>query len=422
MKLLNIIAAGVLATSASIAAATPITLHFTGSTAFRAATHTAISNYLTSLGGSTVEADYVGSSLNGASQAIFSTTVSGVQYVAVTKWSGSDQGILDTAGSNTLAWLDTSNLTGTSHQITSPSTTDSHVPEVALADNSQIESTHIGGSFITLVKAPTETDATVGIVPFVWVKGSTNNTTVAASLAGVTNISHWQALSLLGGGGITDPANGVVAPLSILTGNSADENYPAIVLGRDSGSGTRLNTFLEAGFALTDAPMQYTVSPTGGPITNTITLNALGTAGYAGGGALVTAINTPLDSTKNSAPFAYLGIADAANRAGVSFNSTTGEFTDSTSGSADCNVLRYNGVRFSYAAVREGAYTLWNAEYLLVLPSGLSTDQNAIATGVANQIISTTASLSGLKLSSMQAYHQNGAGSLVVPFAVPTVN
>lgn len=408
MKSQTILLAGLLALSASVASATTTKVHFTGSTAFRSATHNAIYNYLSSLSGYTVEADYVGSSFNGASSAIFNASNGTDSIVVYTKWSGSDQGILDTATPNTLTWLDSSNLTGTAgiHAISgSGSFTESSAPDVAMADNSQLESTHTGGSFISLSDTP------VGVVPFVWVKGSSNNTTVATSLANVTNISSGQIKAILGGGNILSPSSGAVAPLSQLTGNSADVSIPAIVFGRDSGSGTRLNAFTESGFGYTSVPMQYTATVTSGQIT-AVTLNSSGNAGYSSGGTLIGVLNSPVASTENYAPFGYAGISDAATLTGAGFNSTTGAFSGS-------NILTYNGVPFSYAAVREGAYSLWNYEQLLALPTLGGTAATTVS-GIATEITNNTATLSGVKLGTMDVFRID-VSSVIYANVPPTV-
>ena len=406
-----ILLASALALSATVASATTTTVHLTGSTAFRSATHTAIYNYLQAHY-SNVEADYVGSSFGGASQAIFDgADGSGNHFRVVTFWSGSDKGILDTATPNTLSWLDGTNLTGSSgqHQITgTPSTTDSHAPEATMADNSQTESGHVAG-FTAL------SGTQVGVVPFVFAKGATNDTTVAASLANVTNISSSQLWTLLGSKASATPADGEVAPLSVLTGNSADVIYPAIVFGRDNGSGTRLDTFTESGYGRDTVPMQYEVSATSGGAITAVSLNASGTSGYAGGGTLIANLNTPVASGKNYVTFGYAGLSDASNLAGAGFNSTTGTFSGS-------NILTYNGVAMSYANVREGKYSLWNYEYLYKLPSGLSSDQNTLITGVGTQLTNTDAAISGILLSTMDVIRLNTVTDAIESLNPPTLN
>src|SRR5271170_1614848 len=103
------VAAYALATIASSAQA-DVTIHITGSTAYRSAVHNALAHILSS-----PTAAYVGSNLAGANQAVFKGTISGITgnvYVE-TVWNGSISGQNALVNNpTTLAWISPSNIPG----------------------------------------------------------------------------------------------------------------------------------------------------------------------------------------------------------------------------------------------------------------------------------------------------------------------
>ena len=269
-----------------------------------------------------------------------------------------------------------------------------------MADSSQWESGCIGDCYASLLSQQ------VGVVPFVLVKGLTSNPAVAGILASVHNLSSMQLRILLGGGGVANPSDGAVAPLSQLTGDASAISYAAIVVGYNCGSGERLDTFLEAGFGVgpLSAPMQYL---SGGEMLND-RLN-----GFQSPDALIAALNIPISAAHNFAVFSYLSIADAARLTSVRFNSSTGTFSGGP-------ILTYNGVPFSYAAVCEGSYSLWNYEYLLSRRS-LAGEQSTVIAGIGNQIATVDAAASGLLLDSMRV-SRNSVTEVISTIASPAVD
>jgi hypothetical protein len=366
------------------------TIRITGSSAFRAATHTAIGNILQS--GYTY-AYYGNSALNSASEAVFvGTTKSGSYPVVIqTSWSGSVGGIKTLTNNLTVdTWLKSSLAVSGGVQITTRTgNVESATADVAMSDTFQSSTSY---------KMPALTKTIVGVVPFVWTKGLTNDTTVSASLANVTNITPFLAQLVL-----TGPVQ-----MSMFTGNHADADNYIYVVGRDEDSGTRLTAFADCGFGVTGSPSQYLATVSSGTISSVdiypantvlgVTYSA-GHSGYSSGGTLAGVVNTPVASGATSAdgvPFAlisYFGINDAAK-----VNSGN-------------NNLTYNGVAYTKDNVREGKYTFWSYEQLLYL-STLASTKKTVANLVATQILNVDADVSGILYSTMHV-KRNVEGGLV---------
>ena len=228
-------------------AQTATTIRIVGSTAFRSAAVTAIEHILNT--GYTF--GYSGTSgETKASQSVFVGTTKVGSYPVVIKcsWTGSVGGVQTLAQvspvitnatflSETANTLSTTGTSGLSSNYDAAVTAD-----VTMSDSFQGSTMFTGGSYLTLV------DTKVGVVPFVWAKGSSNDSTVSASLANVKNMTPLQAKALLGSG---------VLPLSMLTGNSSDSTIDVLAVGRDQDSGTRLDAFAESGFGIFSLPIQY---------------------------------------------------------------------------------------------------------------------------------------------------------------------
>lgn len=165
--------------------------------------------------------------------------------------------------------------------------------------------------------------AVVGVVPFVIAK---NN-----SLTGVNNLTRDQAVLLM-----TASGNGGM-PATFLGGASAN---PVYLIGRDSGSGTRISVEKDIGFVGT--PLLWATNGTGVLIT---------TNGYSSGANSRQVIGSVANT------LGYLGLAD--------FNPIA----------ASATALNYNGVVFSVANVANGSYGLWGYEHLVNRVGGLSANQ-----------------------------------------------
>jgi ABC-type phosphate transport system substrate-binding protein len=187
----------------------------------------------------------------------------------------------------------------------------------------------------------------VGVVPFVFVRNS--------ALAGITNITREQAILLMTASGVTTNGTDLYLgmPASFLGGTG---NNPVYLIGRDSGSGTRITTFKDIGFVGTD-PTQWALDANN---------NYVLTNGFSSGGLERAVIGTKPDA------IGYLGLADyrviATNAVALSFN----------------------GVPFSHANVTHGSYALWGYEHLVNRTGGLSSNQRFVRDALINAITATS--------------------------------
>ncbi|MEA3207208.1 MAG: hypothetical protein QOE70_265 [Chthoniobacter sp.] len=392
----------------SFAGAQTNIVRITGSTAFRGAVHTAISNLMP---GATV--GFAGTSLNGANQAVFTGNMTGVAGTTVVKtsWAGSVGGVQTLTQNLTIAtWLQNgasgSGLTG---PYDAPVTAD-----VTMSDSFQ-------GS--TAFTTPGLTSKIVGVIVFEWVANNGSPTPIGtpgkplatAAVAtgdpannyypGLTNISLLQAKNLLAGG----------LPLSQFTGIGS-ESLGVYCVGRDEDSGTRLVAYAESKYGVFTSPTQYQPSINGTPgVGATVTaLNpwpqatVLGTvypvghSGYNSGGSLADALATPGSSTATNGGWivSYLGRNDATRACSGAGNTAhrltyngVADWTDGTS-----TIPGGAGVAADDASVIEGKYTFWSYEHLMYR-SGFA--GATVANLIADRIKNFDATVSGIKLSAM---------------------
>lgn len=225
--------AGFVAVACVSIAQAQTTVRFTGSTALRANTLTAIRNIYDP--GFTY--GYTGASFPGSSQAIFLGTIGGQSTTIKTSWSGSEGGMQTVAGSVAIAFLPNGTATSTGGTggatvATAGNGGDVAVPDVECSDSFQSSSAFFGlyrgVTYPTLTESP---NSPVGITPFKFAASK-------GAPAGLTNITNKQARALFGAGAL---------PLAFFTGNPADETSTVVASGRDPDSGTRLNTSAEVG-------------------------------------------------------------------------------------------------------------------------------------------------------------------------------
>lgn len=398
MKLGKLLLVGALAVQTASAFAADVTLRFTGSTAFRSSTITAIKDWYVGNSATGLKIVYSGASLTGGGQQGFLGTVGGRSYLIQCSWSGSQEGVEAVASKTPVSVSNFFTETviaasGTTSGVAlgTSGNVESALADVALADNSQAES---GKTAVSLYN--TLTSERVGVIPFVWMRGKSNNAASQAGLNKVTNITSLQARSILGG----------FAPLSLFTNDQVDVGTYVSVVGRNNLSGTRLNTFVEPGFGRDSAPVQYAYTITSGAIT---ALDGYATPedGYSSGSNVVTGVNTPVDASLTDVVFGYAGIADAAKITGVTFDNVTGTY----SGAGAVQILAFNGVPYSHAAVRNGSYTFWNYEYMM-RRNTLAGDALNAFNGIKTYIVNADAAVGGIKLSTMNV-ERNGAGQLI---------
>lgn len=434
MKLLksSLVGAAALAL-ASVAMATVSSaphIYITGSSAFRAATMTAIANVMDS--GWTYA--YDASSYTGCSRAIIYGTLNTTGHAEVTikcYWSGSAAGVKTVSeGQSLTEWMpDTVTLATGSTTVASNTnvqgtfTKVAAVPQIAMSDTAQ---------GLTPFTANTlETATKVGVVPFVLVKGVlASGHSMKTSFDGLTNINGTLSQVLIGSG----------IKLAQLSGNSADSGR-VYVLGRNPESGTRLTTFAETGYG-TANPASAQVQPTtdtGGATASSTTgqtiqdivyfpngtVNGIfaddGDNGYSSGGTLADVLSNQVsasavndvDSGVSFGLIGYLGTSDASR----SIKAVNGNTLTDVS-----RILSYNGaslnptystgtqaVTWDYSAVREGKYTFWSYEYLMY-DSTLTAPATTAANLIAARILSTDATASGVLISSMNCSRQVEGG------------
>jgi hypothetical protein len=393
MKAPKILLASLLALSVADVARAQTVVHITGSTAFRSAVHTAITQILQP--GFTY--GYSGTSFTGASQAIFTgiAYTNSINVIIKTSWSGSLAGIetVSQAVPSTVGtFLSNSTPQSTSGTPSAPAVYDAPlIPEVCMSDGFQATSQY---------PSPVLQAQTVGAVTFKFLRN-------AGAPTSLTNMTPLLAQALWINGSL---------PLSLFTGNSNDVGTTVYAIGRDPDSGTRKTAFLETGVqtfvsALTPTiVLQYQPTNASG-LVNKANPGAIlgqapwpaetvdnisfvtGDAGYSSGGDLAWAMR----ATSPYIYVTYLGLSDSAT---------------AEAGSPPAVELTYNGIPYSDAAVQNGQYTYWTYEQLDYLPTYGTTDVNgkAVADSLAGQITATNAAVVGELLSTMHVTREQEGG------------
>jgi len=412
-------------------AQTPVVLHVTGSTAYRAATLVAISDILQP----GYQVAYVASAAEAYSKAnmvYFSgTTTTGVSVQIKTAFFGSIGGVANVAGQltigpggtaytdgQTIGWLSSTNPTATgSVSGTTVSGGQNIAAAAAIFDSPTVADVTLSDSFQVSAppayRTPVLKGKIVGVVPFVFVC-SPGTTTTSGS---VTSVTLAQAKKLLGG----------TLLLSDLTGKSGDSGVNVYAVGRDQDSGTRIATLADTGYGITKHVFQYqplfngATSPTNPPPTP---------SGPITGAALwpatppVDSINSPTgDSGYNSGGGVAGAIAETSNYTNW-FIAYVG-LNDALTALANANnfVLQYNGGSltetggvWNVSGVESGSYKFWGYEHFLYL--SLSGTPLNVAKLIRDQILNTTAPVSGVAISSMTV-HRESDGTKVLPGGTP---
>jgi len=341
--------AGLLAFSLAGAASAQTIIHITGSTAFRAGAHQAITDILDPNSTPPPVIAWTGGSLPGANQAIFTgktyASNGAIPVIIKTSWSGSLGGI-QTVSQNLLisTWLTNTTPAGSGAVASGSNVDPPAVPDACFSDGFQSSSPFT---------SPVLLDHIVGIVPFKWLRNNGSPTTLS-------NITPQLAVSLYTGSGSL--------PLALFTGLNSDEGTNVYAVGRNADSGTRLGAFSETGIGVINIVHQYyplhgttiiargvTPTITGQELVPQDTVNGIvypvGDSGYNSGGDVAAALSATGSATAagvNGFYVSYLGLPDA-------FSAENGGATDMT----------YTGVPYSPTAVEEGQYTFWGYEHLL---------------------------------------------------------
>jgi hypothetical protein len=365
---------GVATVSLSSVAHAQTELRLTGSTAFRSATHTAI----TKIFASGYRAAHTGASLSSANQSIFKGTIGGEEVVIKASWSGSVGGVHTVSQNLDVNFLPDSVLPASGTAAGVATGTEVGKPDVAMTDNYQAA---------TPFPSPVLVDKPVGVVPFKWVASK-------GAPAGLSNINPQLAQAVFGAGS---------AALSLFTGLAADEGMKVFATGRDPDSGTRLTTFAEAGVGVNAEVVQYQPSISSGAVTahvpwpetvvNGITFKT-GNGGYSSGGSLVATMGATT-AALSGYYVSYMGLSDAT--AAIA---------------AGAKELTYNGVLYSLDNVKNGLYTFWCYEHLMY-KSTLTGVKKTVADTLANQIDTVDAPI---KRSDMRVSREADGGLVTTKF------
>ena len=216
----------------------------------------------------------------------------------------------------------------------------------------------------TAFLSPSLADNTAGVIPFVWVRGSTASTSL-------TNITAQNARGTFNLG---------YFPLFVLTGNPADAVGGEIVnvVGRNSGSGTRAATLSEIGLGALATILQRRTNGMGGWVDDAVGQSSSSTIP----GLLNSGANTSGEGPGGA--ISYLDLNDAA-----------------TVVAGGGSILQYDGVTFSKDAVRYGKYALWTYEHLYNR-TPLAADETTFRAGLLSQINTDLAtSPSAIQVSTM---------------------
>ena len=367
--------AGVATVSFSSAAHAQTELRLTGSTAFRSATHTAI----TKIFAAGYRAAHTGSALSSANQAIFRGTIGTEEVILRTSWSGSVGGVQTVSQNLDVNFLPVSALPASGTSANASTGAETGKPDVAMTDNYQAA---------TPFPSPVLVDKLVGVVPFKWVASK-------GAPAGLSNINPQLAQAVFGNGS---------AALSLFTGLASDEGIKVFATGRDPDSGTRLTTFAEAGIGVNATVVQYQPTVSSGAVASQIpwpetVVNGItfkqGNGGYSSGGSLVTTMQAITLFGLNGYYVSYMGLSDA--------NAAIG---------GGAKELTYNGVLYSLDNVKNGLYTFWCYEHLMY-KNTLAGVKKTVADTLATQIETVDAPI---KLNEMRVGRQADGGLVTQNF------
>lgn len=382
MKIKSLLLAGAVGALAfTTTAKADLEVVIAGATAFRAASHAAISSYL----GASVRVVHTGTSLSGASAATFSGTHAGIAGTITirTAWNGSVEGVKAAAEGLPVDTIPTSQLP-VSGTATGGTATEEKTATMGFSDSFK-ESTGIavGEDF----SGADVNDIQVGVIPFLW---------VANEGAPFTNITDSQIKTIL--------TNGFVKA-QLFTGAFGGINARNVyAVGRNRDSGTRIAALANGGVGLSSSIKQYRAVDNGSSWATISALNYAGddqkTNGETSGGTVSNFLRATSASVSVNGGSAvaihlvgYVGVSDANSAIA---NGAVG--------------LSYNGVPFSNDAVKNGSYTFWSYEHFFH-NNTLTDDEQTFVDAFVLAIPANIGS-AGIKLDEMNAFRA-GDGELI---------
>ena len=421
---------------AGVAHATNPVVYINGSTAARAFFYSAATT-----AGQIFDSGHTGypkvvspSNSNSANTIVYEGYINGTLVDIDCSWTGSEAGIASTAGQSLNQTLNNAQLGLANGSYALPNVPPVFytqasgwastallsaipgapaVPDLAMADTSQAVS-QTPKSLYPLVDY-----GIVGIVPFTFMKGYESTTDSAWN--NTVNITTAQINQLIG----------APQPASFVTGVAADSADQAAIVGRNLGSGTRVNGLLnfQYGVNATVDQWAYRVSYTGAGVLTQDTSSYLPDAN-----GLVEVFNDGFDSGGNVAKelnidgknqgvvlIGYLGISDA-------FAAQTATSGQISLGGGNATYLPFNGVYESDNGVVNGSYSYWGQEHLLGTVGQSPTSQagvvataivsgllaNEVAAGLQPGNVTTHAQSALIAKSSMQVKRSTDVGFPVV--------
>ena len=425
MNIKNSILAAALALGLTGAASAQNVTYIAGSTAFRSAANAALTNYCGTHSGGLIA--YDNATATKAGHLLLNYVSGGVTNYIVATWNGSEAGIQSCAGpangqSNaaTFTFYATNAPAGlnTNYAVT-------HTATVNFSDTYQGTSifngsVRLANSNTVNYAALTEASASpVGVVAFTFIGSKNIPTNAQVTTENINQLA----------------ASGNV-PLTLFTGNSADQTNSAFFIGRNIDSGTRLSMLAEVGYGVRTTLSSYAVASgyTGGAASNTTatltgaSTNALisypteiingvstanpGNSGYSSGGTLCGLFTNAYSFGTN---LSVNGSASA--RTGTNFLVGYAGVSDASGNVANGLVyLPYNGQSYSTNGIAQGLYTFWAYEHLYISANATVAD-NSLAQALATAInTSTTATLSpNVSINDMQC-GRNGDGQTVYSY------
>ena len=215
------------------------------------------------------------------------------------------------------------------------------------------------------------------------------------------------------------------APLSMLSGSSADRTKEIFATGRNPDSGTRIAALADGMYGVTKVVKQYLPTINGSnqvtshtlyPIEtiNGISTGAAGNSGEASGGILRTYMKATLptsgltnETAGTTAAYyvTYLGIGDASKVEGTA-----------NGGAVE---LCYKGIPYSTTAIQDGTYTFWSYEHVMdrgdLASPALDVETAVVSTIQGYNSTNANISGSGLQDDTNMKVRRSGDGALVKP-------
>ncbi|MGH7992447.1 MAG: hypothetical protein ACREDQ_02950 [Limisphaerales bacterium] len=442
MKIITQLSAALLALGiVSQAGADPV-VYLTGSTAFRSTVMTAIlNNGGTNTGGvfdagTVTYVAYGNSSATSGNFIAVHGMISGSPVYLDCAWSGSEAGIasacntalqnqdrdgnsIPLAGSPE-TWLNVSNVTLNGAAISTnpgPSLLESssHGADLAQSDTSQAIS---WTPFVANTSTALKDYGVEGIVTFTITRNNQSGNSGSGTPTGASN--EW-----VNCGNITLPQINTLlslgeVPAGFISGNTNDNDFSVYCVGRNLGSGTRMNALGDSAYGAHRAVQQYSIGygVEETPHQNSLILTNEGNNGYESGGDVGKALGI-LGSCQQADPFnsgtgwfalGYIGPSDALN---------TGNFGGEPT---NCWVT-VDGVPSNNGTIENGQWWYWGHEHLLgkyqIAGTALTMGNQLVqATALTLQSLNYGATSGGHDpaiLSSYMHVHKNGDTGFPLP-------